>query len=316
MIKMKSRLLLSIVLFALLLSCKQPAKSQLAKPPNIIDSIQTAGQIEKLIAHIDDRFADFKVNEKLRFSDEECQRLSDSLRIKAWTKADFDNNGWTDLLVVGRQRLAAILCIIDKGNNQFALNRITRRFSQDCSFPVVDTIKGLPAIEYYFRSYPERGNWDKPRPLERKTLIYKFGDFVEANQNPVSHRIEKLEYSTTMCFGSCPSFKMEMNEDRTGAFNAWMYNKIAGKEVKGDFKTTIDEPHFKEIIDLLNYADFENLNSNYAVDWTDDQTSTLKITYDGGKTKSITDYGLMGTYGLDRLYQLLFELRGNQNWTK
>ena len=38
------------------------------------------------------------------------------------------------------------------------------------------------------------------------------------------------------------------------------------------------------------------------------------VTYDNGKVKSIRDYGLLGTYGLDRVYQLLFELRENQKW--
>jgi hypothetical protein len=64
----------------------------------------------------------------------------------------------------------------------------------------------------------------------------------------------------------------------------------------------------------LEQGDFETLQDNYAVNWTDDQTAKLKITYDNGKVKSIRDYGLLGTYGLDRVYQLLFELRENQKW--
>jgi hypothetical protein len=50
------------------------------------------------------------------------------------------------------------------------------------------------------------------------------------------------------------------------------------------------------------------------VGWTDDQTCTLKITYDNGKTKTITDYGKIGTYGLNRVYSILFSLRQNQKW--
>ncbi len=54
----------------------------------------------------------------------------------------------------------------------------------------------------------------------------------------------------------------------------------------------------------------------YAVNWTDDQASILEITFDNGKVKKIYDYGLIGTFGLDRVYQLLFKLRENQKWTK
>ncbi|RYZ27969.1 MAG: hypothetical protein EOO10_11065 [Chitinophagaceae bacterium] len=282
----------------------------------MIDSIQTAQQIQKLILRADKRFDGFKVNATLKFSEKECQNLSDSLKIKPWTKADFDCNGLTDLLVVGSWSDPAIICILDKGGDRFELKRITRRSFQDCTFPLVGKNNDLIAIEYFFQSYPERDNWNKPRQLERKTLIYKFGDFIEANPNPSAHRIEKVEYSTTMCYGTCPVFKVVINADKTAVWHAEEYNEIGGKEVKGNFKTTIDQQRFKEIIDLLNYVDFERLKSNYAVTWTDDQTSTLIITYDGGKTKSITDYGLIGTYGLDRVYQLLFELRENQNWTK
>ena len=47
---------------------------------------------------------------------------------------------------------------------------------------------------------------------------------------------------------------------------------------------------------------------------TDGQTCGLKITYDNGKTKIIHDYGLIGTFGLDRTYEMLFNLRKNQTW--
>ncbi len=95
-----------------------------------------------------------------------------------------------------------------------------------------------------------------------------------------------------------------------------MYNKINNKEASGNFNSKIMEDKYNDIVNLLNYVDFETLKDNYAVGWTDDQSSTLKITYDNGKVKSIEDYGLIGTYGLDRIYQLLFELRENQKWTK
>ena len=57
-----------------------------------------------------------------------------------------------------------------------------------------------------------------------------------------------------------------------------------------------------------------NVKEKYAVNWSDDQTSILTITYDGGKTKTIKDYGLVGTFGLNRVYDLIFKLRDNQQW--
>jgi hypothetical protein len=65
---------------------------------------------------------------------------------------------------------------------------------------------------------------------------------------------------------------------------------------------------------VLKQIGFERLKKSYAVRWTDDQTGTLTITYNNGKIKKISDYGMRGTHGLRYLYGLLISLRTNQNW--
>ena len=162
-------------------------------------------------------------------------------------------------------------------------------------------------------------NWrdkEQSSALQYIDLTFKYGDFVEYNSNPKSYSIEKIEYQTTMCYGTCPKFYISILKDKSSIFKAEAYNRELRnpKEIKGVFNTTLSDTSFLEIINLLNYIDFPNLNDNYAVGWTDDQTCTLTITYDNGQTKAIKDYGLIGTYGLDKLYQLLFDLRFNQNW--
>ena len=161
-------------------------------------------------------------------------------------------------------------------------------------------------------------NWmtKEKQTLQQKDLIFKFGDFIEFNKSPKTYKIEKIEYTTGMCFGTCPAFSIEINKDRKGTFKAEYYNTKTknSKEVNGTFKTDINEKSYSEIIGLLNYIDFPNLKDDYSVSWTDDQTCNLTITYNNGQKKKIKDYGLIGTYGLDRLYQLFFELRFNQNW--
>jgi hypothetical protein len=296
-------------------SCKGHTEKGVLNKTNFIDSIKTANQLYELIAKVDSRYKDFKINETLKFekglTEFNCKKIADSLRVLPWTKADFDNNGLTDILIIGNWYDHCVICILDKGS-KYEINRITRRSFQQCTFPIVENNK----IKYYFESEPERGNWDKPRKLDNITLTYKYGDFIEENQTPTKHNIEKIEYSTTGCYGTCPIFDLTINSDKTAKWFADMYNEIDKKEIKGNFQTTLTQDKFDELLSLLNYLNFEHLKDNYAVNWTDDQSSTLKITYDTGKIKSINDYGLIGTYGLDRVYQLLFELRGNQKWTK
>jgi Domain of unknown function (DUF6438) len=313
MIKTISNLIIFLTLFQ---SCKGQSDNAVLHKPNLIDSIKTANQLSNLISKIDYRYKDFKINEDLKFenrySGKNYKKIADSLKVQPWTKADFDNNGLTDILIIGTWTDHHVICILDKGNTHYEIKSITRQSFQDCTFPIVKNDK----IIYYFESNPDRENWSKPRKLESIILTYQYGDFIEENQKPATHKIEKIDYSTSGCFGTCPIFNLKINSDRTSEWFADMYNEIDKKELKGSFQTTIAQDKFDELINLLNYIDFTELKDNYAVSWTDDQSSTLKITYDNGKIKSINDYGLIGTYGLDRVYQQLFKLRENQKWTK
>jgi hypothetical protein len=92
--------------------------------------------------------------------------------------------------------------------------------------------------------------------------------------------------------------------------------KDDGYIVPGVYTSKLSEKDFKEIIDLINYLDFENLNDEYNVGYSDTQTVYLAITYDNLKVKKIRDYGTMGTRGLKKLYGILFQMKANQQWTK
>jgi hypothetical protein len=312
MIKTISKIIILLMLFQ---SCEGQANSVVLNKPNFIDSIKNVTQINNLITKVDRIYKDFKINTELKFenrySGKDYKKIADSLKVQPWTKADFDNNGLTDILIVGKWDDHCVICILDKGE-KYELKRITRRSFQNCTFPIVEDNK----IKYYFESEPERGNWEKQEQLQSTTLIYKFDDFIEENKKSATHKINKIEYSTSGCFGTCPIFNLTIISDRTAKWTAEMHNEIAKKELKGNFQATITQDKFDELINLLNYLDFENLKDRYAVGWTDDQSSTLEITYDNGKIKLIHDYGLIGTYGLDRVYQMIFELRENQKWIK
>lgn len=278
---------------------------------NYIDKIKNAGQITRLLSRTDKRYKKFEPNEGLFFIVDKCRKISDSLHVQPWAKADFDNNGLTDLLVVGNLFDHAVLCILDKGGS-YEIKSLTRRHFQDCTFPVLEGNK----IRYYVEPVPEWGKRPKAPEMEQRVLVYRFGDFIEENPAPANHSIEKIEYTTSMCFGSCPVFGITIHPDRRASWNAEMYNKIKNKTLSGTFTAKITEDKYNDILNLLNYMDFENLRDSYSVNWTDDQSCTLKITYDNGKVKSISDYGLVGTFGLNRVYQLLFALRENQSWIK
>lgn len=286
-----------------------------------MDNMNSNQDVENLInSFLDERYKVFKLKPIGEFStkydvNNSCKRISDSLNItKTMYKCDFDNNGFTDMMVMGDFFGFNIFVVMNFGNDSLQLNRLTRRSSQNCVFPkIINDSK----IDFYYVTEPDRMSKEKPI-LTKKTLVYKFGDFVEYNKNPGNYDIEKIEYQTSMCFGTCPKFHLDIADNRKAIFNAENYNRETreSKEIQGKFETTINVKEYHQLVDLLNYINFPNLKDNYAVSWTDDQSCTLRITYNNGKTKEIKDYGLIGTYGLDRLYQLLFELRFNQDWRK
>ncbi len=239
------------------------------------------------------------------FNSEDCLDLSDSLNLsEAYYKSDFDQNGLTDLLVIGEDDHLQIFIAMNYGGDSLKLFRLTRQF-WNCSFPVIqrDTL-----INYhYLKVFPVF----RPTPA-MKELVFKYGDFIEYNENSGLYVIERIEYETTHCLGSCPIFTLEIHQNRKAKYQKNPhYQKKEKTKIK---KATISEEHYMQIVDLLNYIDFPNLEDDYQINASDNQTCYLSITYNDGKVKKIRDYGLRGTYGLDRLYQLLFDLRSNQEW--
>ncbi|MDR2230823.1 MAG: DUF6438 domain-containing protein [Flavobacteriaceae bacterium] len=302
-------------LFFLLLSILVFGQKKLSK----IDSIRTEKAAETFIHSFGENYQNFKIKKVSDYkatyeSADFCKKTAGLLKInKAFYKADFDYNGFTDIMIIGTYYdNFYIIIAMSFGNNNFELKYLTTKYDETCLFPkIIDN----NIIRYYYKWYPNRSSNTNPK-LKNKDLIFKYDDFIEYNKDPKLYNIEKIEYQTTACYGSCPVFSITIDNNRHGIFNAKQSNQMTNDsaELLGVYKTDIDNKSYSEITDLLNYIDFPNLNNEYAVSWTDDQTSYLTITYNNGKVKTIRDYGLIGTHGLDKVYDLLFKLRFNQKW--
>lgn len=129
----------------------------------------------------------------------------------------------------------------------------------------------------------------------------------------LKYKIERIEYFTSACFGTCPQFKIEIDKDRKAVYTAKRFNMSQDFEAphpEGVFEGVIDEATYNSILKKLNDMDFPNLQDRYKVDYTDAQTGNLKIIYDGGKEKVITDYGMKGTPELVEIHKVFLDLRG------
>ena len=333
-----------LIFFLLTSSCNQITETDKAKKkektessvvtkyyPSKIDSLKNNSEIENLIRSKGSKFNKFELRRIQDFdrdikTDSLTKLIANKLKItEAFYKTDFDNNGYTDILAIGDNNdcFSTKPCsfnsivLMNFENDSIKIVDIVRERSS--SF--VPTIKNENGQSLLVINNPDQISWKnvKYKDGSINKLVYKNGGFIEFNPNPKTQEINSIEFLTTPCFGTCPVFKLNINDKRESTFVAEHYNFEVNydefnEDGEGTFKTIISNEKYQEIIELINYLDFENLENDYWVNWTDDQSSSLKVIYNGGKVKTIKDYGLIGSYGLKRLYELLFDLRFNQKW--
>lgn len=184
--------------------------------------------------------------------------------------------------------------------------------------PFVKYVNNQPLLVIYKKKMI---HWKPLKYSESKSMLtFKYGNFIEYNENPKQNKVTKIEFNTTGCFGTCPKYKLILNRDSLSIFKAERYNfsddEIKKRNEEGVFSTLISEKEFDKLEEIINYCAFENLNDEYHVMHTDDQTGILKITFNDGNVKTINDYGMVGTYGLKLFYEKLAEFRFNEKWLK
>jgi len=331
------KILLILLVFS---SCKN--KTEYIKTKTIlseIDNLKSRSEIENFIQKSDTNYRKFELKNLQEFSrsnsnDSINKILANKLNVKTnFTKTDFDNNGYTDLLVIGDNHDCTSfrpgieeeescsfspIVLMNYGKNKTKIFRVDMEWGKSI-VPKVEYVNSQPFLVIYQQKIKD---WEKKLyEQSKKILTFRFGNFIEYNENPKNNKISKIEFATSGCFGTCPVYKLTLNRDSLSIFNAQYYNFNKNREVtygkeEGVFTTTINKMEFDKLEEILNYCDFDNLHKEYSVMHTDDQTGDLKITYNNGKVKTISDYGMIGTYGLKILYKKLAELRFNQKWRK
>lgn len=253
-----------------------------------------------------------------------------------WQKADYNQDGLADLFAIIYQQDTVnsshpeykVYVVIAQKNNQYQLIEIPGYYMFNCYAAKPIMVNNCPCIQY--RHYRTDYTLDTlpgmdtiygvPMPRIRTnyfetgitdTLIYKFGGFVELKTTGKNiPAIKSIYYETTPCFGTCPVFTLNIFSDGT----AYYHRHENYDEFSGNFRGQINQTQLEEIFALLDYIYIPNLKNDYEVSATDMQSCNLKVYFIDGSVKEINDYGLRGTLGLVRLYDLLFALRLNQKW--
>lgn len=295
----------SLLVSLILLSCTLNVLA------NRVDNLKTDADVIQFInsLHI--------TNEKLRLAspdeiiNKHCH-IAPRQNIDIWTKADLNNDGKTDLLVIASVDGSQIinLVMMDKGNDEFNVSEINYTIAFQCEF--ITTIrKGNQQLLLFHQA---NFSYDIKAPVEDErvdTLVYQFNAFIEQNKHPADYHIKSITLSSSPCFGTCPVRELDISQSGYVKYIGGNYSKK-----QGTFHSVIDNTRLNDLISLINYLDVKALKDNYAVDWTDFPTCYLTITFDDGTVKKISDYGERGTFGLRRLYDSVWALIPAQKWVK
>ncbi|RZK19087.1 MAG: hypothetical protein EOO56_14900 [Hymenobacter sp.] len=308
------------VLAGLCISCEQNARRQEvfeAQEITAIDSLATSAQVRQFVRKWGSNCYRFIVTDSLYQDCVDRQTCLTPDNRRSWVKADFDNDGSTDLLVTGRDsehfvRDRSIICFLNKRQQSPRIIWLAED-GDDCPVAQVGYLRNKAIIRYAHVSLSKlRGaqtTSSRQSVCRIDTLVFKEPGFIEYSRAPKDYQIQRVAFSTEACYGSCPIFELHVARNGAATYRAEEYN-----ERKGTFTATVDAQAIKELWDLLNYLNFPQLEEKYAVRATDHPTCTLTITYADGKVKTIEDYGEQGTFGLQRAYELLFALRNSQAW--
>jgi hypothetical protein len=145
----------------------------------------------------------------------------------------------------------------------------------------------------------------------KDTLVVRFGEILEYNPAPSDgFRFDSINIVTSGCFGVCAMFEMTI----VAGGDAW-YHAIRFNDEEGYFVGRLSNEELKDLSELLQYMALDKLDTNYEVNWTDDQTVFLVVSYDH-KIKRVRDYGKQGTFGLQLLYARLFWYRKKLKWQR
>lgn len=313
------------ILLLLFLAATIAGQCQVAEHHNIIDDAKTDKDVMKIIKGcLRKNSKGFSFKHALIFT-EETRKAAAPLIQNPWTKTDFDNNGYTDLLVIERStdnrgRFANdgrnIFCIMDSGHNHLYIRKLARGHSGGV-YARSTIMDNAPVVLWY--NYVASDSDPGGRRMSVDTLVFKFGEFVERYKSPVTHAITSIQLDAIEGLHALP-YSITVQSDGIASYHPILNNlDNTLQNTNKLIMLRINDSIFYRLASLLNYIGFENIDLRTINDinhrnWFDAGDCTLTITYDGGKIKEIHDYGMDGSFALRHLYRIFSDLKDNQNW--
>jgi hypothetical protein len=286
------------------------------RQPSRIELVQSDAEIEQLVRATDADYTSFTVNSALNFADKRVRGQYRRDGVKAWEKADFDNNGYVDLLVTGTHydSESEVICLMDMGNDHLVLTPFERQFYRACPVATVSYIGAQPVIDYADFTKPFLA--EKLQGKRAFRLIYKYGGFVEYNPRASNTVVvDSISYNSFFAYHSITEERLAIGSAGQATYYSCIYPVLEPeKKTYESLKTTIDNQTLSELRGLAGYLAGQPLLPKYSVGGNHIPHTTIRVSYCGGQQIQVKDEGEVGTFGLIRLYTLLGQLRKTQAW--
>jgi len=244
---------------------------------------------------------------------------------KSWEVADFDGNGTADLLVNGfridgvyNKTYSAQYVILSYAADSFRIQELDNGSYPFCVGKAIST-DGHRGIAMLHLRMDNVSSWERDSfPVTIDTLTYRFGHFVERRQSSTIEPIYEVRYCCWGGFSNETGYGFIIRGD-SAIFRkpqSW-FDHATRWDSGGVFATLLDTATVHKIYGLLNGAEIPSRNPHYHSNtYTDQWTSTLKVSYSSGSAYRIDDYGRGETYTLSALFLELSRLRESQDWKK
>jgi hypothetical protein len=281
-----------------------------------IERLTTTGEVLRFVRKVASGYG--SISSKMdfpRITPAAFDSLTKSYHLQSFEKADLDGNGLTDLIFNGSRfsysqsdsfAQPLSLAILSLGKDSFEVRDLSLDIFQDIAAHLIQ-LDGKPYIQT-IRVTRHRIDTNYCAEYNIDTLAWEFNAFIE-RKSMDRRKIAQIDYNCWNGLAFWVNATLRIINDSVRLKKERFEGYLSGV-----YLSRLNSNTAQRLYGLLNAIDFVSLKDSFRIGAFDATTGTLKITYDNDQTKTITDYGICGTYGLAELHQLLYGLIKTQPW--